>query len=125
MLDERPDDGTGWRADVSVNWKPSSNFSLSLGPQYMGETDRLQWVTKVDDPLMTSTYGSRYVFRPPRPEDRRAEVRLNWTFTPRLTLQAYLQPFLGVGTFQPVQGAGPAEKPGLSLLWRRRVDHRL
>jgi hypothetical protein len=27
------------------------------------------------------------------------EIRLNWIFTPRLSLQAYLQPFLGVGDF--------------------------
>jgi hypothetical protein len=99
MLEERPDDGTAWRAEVSANWKPSSNFSLSLGPQYMGETTGLQWVTKADDPLMTSTYGSRYVFGHLDQRIVATELRLNWTFTPRLTLQAYLQPFLGVGTY--------------------------
>jgi hypothetical protein len=99
MVFERPEDGTEWSAQVSLNWKPSSNFSLSVGPQYMGETTGLQWVTKVDDPLMTSTYGSRYVFGHFDQRIVAAELRLNWTFTPRLTLQAYLQPFLGVGTY--------------------------
>ena len=28
-----------------------------------------------------------------------AEIRLNWTFTPRLSLQAYLQPFIAVGAY--------------------------
>jgi hypothetical protein len=28
-----------------------------------------------------------------------AEIRLNWTFTPRLSLQAYLQPFIAAGAY--------------------------
>ncbi|MBE0713399.1 MAG: hypothetical protein IH583_13565, partial [Candidatus Aminicenantes bacterium] len=27
------------------------------------------------------------------------EIRVNWTFTPRLSLQAYLQPYIGTGDF--------------------------
>jgi hypothetical protein len=48
---------------------------------------------------MTSTYGTRYVFGYLDQKIVAAVVRFNWTFTPRLTLQAYLQPFLGVGTY--------------------------
>jgi len=99
MIYQRPDDGTDWQAEVSLNWKPSSNFSLSFGPEYMGELTGIQWVTKVNDPLMTPTYGARYIFGHLDQRIVAAEVRLNWTFTPRLTLQAYLQPFLGVGTY--------------------------
>jgi len=99
MLYRRPDDGTDWRAEVTIDWKPSANFSLSAGPQYMGEITGIQWVTHVDDPIMTSTYGARYVFGHLDQRIVAAELRLNWTFTPRLTLQTYLQPFLGVGTY--------------------------
>jgi hypothetical protein len=99
MIYRRPDDGTDWRAQAFINWKPSANFSLSAGPEYMGETTGLQWVTEVEDPLMTSTYGTRYVFGHIDQRVVAAELRLNWTFTPRLTLQAYLQPFLAVGTY--------------------------
>jgi Domain of unknown function (DUF5916) len=98
-LFRRPDDGTDWLAQISLNWKPSSNFSLSVGPEYMGETTGLQWVANIDDPLMTSTYGARYLFGHLDQRIVAAELRLNWTFTPRLTLQAYVQPFLGVGTY--------------------------
>jgi hypothetical protein len=99
MIYRRPDDGTEWQAELSLNWKPSSNFSLSIGPEYMGETTGVQWITKVDDPMMMPTYGARYVFGHLDQRIVAAELRLNWTFTPRLTLQAYLQPFLGVGTY--------------------------
>jgi hypothetical protein len=95
----RPDDGTEWQAEISLVWKPRSNFSLSLGPEFMGEKSEIQWVTRVGDPLMTSTYGTRYIFGHIDQKIVAAELRLNWTFTPRLSLQAYLQPFIGVGTY--------------------------
>jgi hypothetical protein len=56
-------------------------------------------VTRVDDALMTSTYGRRYVVAAIEQKVIGSEVRLDWTFTPRLTLQAYLQPYLAVGTY--------------------------
>jgi hypothetical protein len=99
MLYDQPDTGTQWQAEVDVRWRPSSNFSLSLGPEFMRERTEIQWVTKVDDPLMTATYGSRYVFGHIDQQVVAATIRFNWTFTPRLTLQGYLQPFLGVGTY--------------------------
>ena len=49
--------------------------------------------------LMTATYGSRYVFGHIKQQIVSAELRLNWTFTPALSLQAYLQPFIGVGHY--------------------------
>jgi hypothetical protein len=100
MVSRRPQNGTEWQAQLNVRWKPRSNLSLSIGPQYSGETTRIQYVTSVVDPLMTSTYGSRYVFGSLNQKVIAAEFRLNWTFTPRLTLQAYLQPFLGVGKYK-------------------------
>jgi hypothetical protein len=99
MVYRRPDDGTEWQTELSLNWKPSSNFNLSIGPQYMGETTGIQWIMNVEDPYMTSTYGARHVFGHLDQKVVAAELRLNWTFTPRLTLQAYIQPFLAVGSF--------------------------
>jgi hypothetical protein len=48
---------------------------------------------------MAATFGGRYVFGRIEQKLVAAEVRLDWTFTPRLTLQAYLQPFLAVGSY--------------------------
>jgi len=92
-------DGNGWSAGFSVRWKPAANVSLSVGPMYAYETTETQWVGRFSDPLMTSTYGKRYVFAHLEQKVVSAEVRLNWTFTPRLSLQAYLQPFIGVGVY--------------------------
>ena len=94
-----PGDEHGWNAQVDVRWKPSDNVSFSIGPQYMVESNQTQWVGRFGDPLMTSTYGARYVFAHIDQKIVSAEIRLNWTFTPRLSLQAYLQPFIAVGAY--------------------------
>ena len=95
----RPDFGQEWTVSTFLRWKPGSNLSLSAGPILSRETNPIQWVTIVHDPLMTATFGSRYVFGHIDQRMVATEVRLNWTFTPRLTLQAYLQPFLAVGRY--------------------------
>ena len=88
-----------WQGQLSARWKPGSNVSLSVGPTLTIEKNELQWVTRVGDPLMTSTYGSRYVFGRIDQKVLGSEIRLDWTFTPKLTLQAYMQPFLAVGHY--------------------------
>jgi len=57
-------------------------------------------VRGVDDALMTATYGRRYVFGRIDQKVLGSDIRLDWTFTPKLTLQAYLQPFIAVGRYE-------------------------
>ncbi len=84
---------------IGLRWKPAPNISFSLGPSLGYERNALQWVTRVSDATMTSTFGRRYVFGRLEQKTISADIRLDWTFTPRLSLQAYLQPFLAVGKF--------------------------
>jgi len=96
---QRPRSSEEWNGQISARWKPGSNFSLSIGPTIGFERNDIQWVTKIDDPLMAATYGARYVFARIDQKVLGSEVRLDWTFTPKLTLQAYLQPYLAVGRY--------------------------
>jgi hypothetical protein len=96
---QRPRATEEWGAEFSARWKPGSNFSLSVGPTLETFKHDIQWVTRVTDELMTATYGRRYVFAKIDQKVIGSEVRLDWTFTPRLTLQAYLQPYLAVGKY--------------------------
>ncbi len=84
---------------LEFRWKPSSNFSISLQPAYSTSYDVAQWVTGVDDELMTDTYGRRYVFGTIDQKTISSSIRLNWIFSPKLSLQAYIQPFIAVGTY--------------------------
>ena len=49
---------------------------------------------------MTSTYGVRYVLSDIVQKTLAVEIRAGWTFTPRLSLQAYLQPYIGTGDYR-------------------------
>ncbi|MCJ7485716.1 MAG: DUF5916 domain-containing protein, partial [Candidatus Aminicenantes bacterium] len=96
---QRPRSSEEWNGQLSVRWKPGSNFSLSVGPTIGFERNDIQWVTKVTDAAMASTNGARYIFAHIDQKVLGAEIRLDWTFTPKLTLQAYLQPFVAVGHY--------------------------
>jgi hypothetical protein len=87
-------------ASLSLRWKPNSNISLSVSPSYRYGYGTAQWVTRIDDPLMSDTYGSRYVFANIDQKTLSCTIRLNWIFTPRLSLQAYIQPFIAVGSYR-------------------------
>jgi hypothetical protein len=94
-----PSGGYNWSLGGGITWKPSANFSLSAAPSYTWRYSEGQWVRSVIDPLKTSTYGVRYVLADIHQKTLPIEVRINWTFTPRLSFQAYLQPYIGTGDF--------------------------
>lgn len=95
----RPSEGYDYTCNLLVRWKPRTNISLSVGPMVEFSRGEVQWVTKVTDPLMTSTYGARYVFGRIDQKVLGSEIRLNWIFTPKLSLQLYLQPYLAIGKY--------------------------
>ncbi len=80
-------------------WKPRSNVSFSIEPEFAIIRSHRQWVANVADPLMTATYGRRHVFAQLDQKVLSAEMRLNWIFSPRISLQAFLQPLLAVGAY--------------------------
>lgn len=94
-------EGGSWRYEFSprLTWNPGGNFSLSIGPNYERGHTVAQYVTTVEDEYMTETYGSRYVFGAIDQRTLSCSIRLNWIFSPRLSLQAYIQPFIAVGAY--------------------------
>ena len=86
-------------AGPELLWKPRSNVSLSLEPEFEIVRTRRQWVANIDDPLMTATCGRRHVFAFLDEKVLSAELRLNWIFSPRISLQAFIQPLLAVGAY--------------------------
>lgn len=82
---------------LGATWKPVSNISVSAAPELMWNQDWLRWVGDFDDPTATSTFGTRYVFAELYQTELSASLRLNWTFTPKLSLQIYAQPLISSG----------------------------
>jgi hypothetical protein len=107
-------DGSG--LDLSfgpeLRWKPRSNVSLSLHPEIETVHTLRQWVANIDDPRLTPTFGRRHVFASLDEKVLSAEVRLNWIFSPRISLQVFLQPLIAVGAYS---GFKELAQPATSL----------
>ncbi len=82
-----------------LSWKPSNNFWGSISLEYTVTREMAQWVANIQDEWMTDTYGTRYVFSELDQKTLSCSIRFNWTFNPKLSLQAYLQPFISVGAY--------------------------
>jgi hypothetical protein len=95
-----PDGGYNWSLSFALTWKPAERVTLSVGPSYNFRYSQGQWVTKIVDALMTPTYGVRYILSDIVQKTLPVEIRAGWTFTPRLSLQAYLQPYIGTGDYR-------------------------
>jgi len=79
--------------------KPASNIFVQLSPTFSYDEDDAQYVVAVDDPTATDFFGSRYVFGAIRTRTLSLSTRVNWTFTPDLTLQLFAQPFVASGKY--------------------------
>ena len=86
-------------AYLSLTWKPNTQLTFSFGPQYTVNDDNLQWVGNFDDQFAVNTYKTRYVFGTIKQHTLSTNIRLNWTFSPTVSLQLFLQPFFAVGEY--------------------------
>jgi len=84
--------------DVSV--RPLPSLRLSFGMRRSWQDTRHQWVDNVDDPAMTATYGTRHVFGRMDYDELSFPTRVDWTFTPKLTLQSYIQPLFATARYE-------------------------
>jgi hypothetical protein len=84
---------------LTLELLPVSALKLSFSPRYSWSQDESQYYDEIVDPLMTPTYGSRYIFADLEYREFSMETRIDWTFTPKLTLQAYIQPLFAVGAY--------------------------
>lgn len=82
-----------------VQWKPNTQLSFSIGPEINLNDENRQWVGNFTDAKAANTYGTRYVFSSLQQKTISANIRLNWTFTPAITLQLFLQPLFAVGDY--------------------------
>ncbi len=85
--------------ETSIEWKPASNFSLQFIPSYERFKTPAKWIDNFDDPLASSTYGTRYLFGKFDQKTFSSSIRMNWTFTQALSLQLYAQPLVSSGKY--------------------------
>lgn len=84
---------------AGVNVRPATFMQISFNPEFVHQVDVDQYITAVNDANATHTYGSRYVFSDIEQTVVSASLRLNWTFTPTMSIQTYVRPFIATGRF--------------------------
>lgn len=92
----------GWIRSVNgdLSIRPASSLRITLEPGIKWNRDQAQYVTAESDPLATDTYGARYVFAQIDQTTLNLDARVDWTFSPKLSLQYYMQPLVVSGDYR-------------------------
>ncbi len=96
-------DRAGGRATelgVELDWRPLPALRLRVEPELAWNEIVDQYVAARDDALATATAGRRYVFGDVTQREARLNVRVDWTFSPFVSLQAFVQPFASAGRYR-------------------------
>jgi hypothetical protein len=88
-----------YNMDGEIRWKVASNLSVSLVPGFSRSHDDVQWIDNVDDPQASATYKRRFIFATLDQRTLSSDIRVNWTFTPELSLQVFMQPLISYNAF--------------------------
>ena len=94
------DENGGWERNLELSFslRPGDRWEMSFDPAWSRGTDTRQFVT-TEGNGRPETFGTRYVFAHVDLSEVSGQFRLNYTFTPNLTLETYLEPFAASGRF--------------------------
>jgi hypothetical protein len=81
-----------------VTFRPGSRWELSLSPRWSHSVNSRQYIDTQsgNNPL---TYNERYIFSYIERSQLRTQLRLNFAFTPDMTLEMYAEPFAASGRY--------------------------
>jgi hypothetical protein len=94
-------DSRSWRLSMGPNWQPTDRLEFSLRPSYRSTRDFAQWIENADED--GDGADDRYVFGELDNWVLDMTLRAACTFTPRLSLQLYMQPFVTAGDYGAVK----------------------
>jgi hypothetical protein len=96
-------DGFYHSLNLFLTMRPSSNVSITIGPGYVFNSSKAQWVEDNNNPISdisaVSTYGKGYIFADLNYKELSAQIRVNWTLTPVLSFQMFVQPLFATGDY--------------------------
>ncbi|MFW6206102.1 MAG: DUF5916 domain-containing protein, partial [Gemmatimonadota bacterium] len=87
-------DGRSFSVGPGVTVRPANNADLYLGPRFSWNRNPIQYVSRA-----TATGESRWLLGTVEQSTVALTTRLNYTFSPTLSLQLYAQPFVSVGDY--------------------------
>ncbi len=91
--------GWGGSYSLSAQYLPTSSMSFTFGPSWNNSNSLLQYVGAFADPTATPFFGTRYVLSSIEQRQIEFDTRASVTFTPRMTFELYVQPFIASGHY--------------------------
>jgi len=95
--------GWSFNPSLNINWKAMRTLNASINLEFSRVHQEAQYIATVADPEAIQTFGSRYVFGTLDQKQLATTLRLNCTFTPKLSFQLYLQPLLSTGAYAGIK----------------------
>lgn len=95
------DDKRSYDYDVDINLRirPASNIEFSIGPSYAYQVKDAQWVELIEENI-NGKIKNHYVYGELTTRTLDFTTRANISFTPTLSLQFYVQPFITIGDYK-------------------------
>jgi hypothetical protein len=97
--ESRPDGSWEGQGSVSLTFKPLPSLEIRVGPEFTRSLTATQYVRTVTDPAVTAMYGKHYVFGAIDQTELVMDTRVNVILSPKMSIQAYIQPLLSVGRY--------------------------
>lgn len=85
---------TSFNVDAGATIQARSNIDLSINPSWSARDDPMQYVDQIDD-----GQTKHFILAHIKQRVTSMTLRMNWTFSPHLSLQAYAQPFVAAGNY--------------------------
>jgi len=86
--------GNSQKYSPELELHPMPALFVEFQPSIQKIRDMAQYVVARSDPNATATFGSRYLFGTLDQHVLSLDTRVNWTFSPKLSFQLYLQPLV-------------------------------
>lgn len=84
---------------IELTIRPSSALRVSVEPTYERATYTHQYLRQAADSTARETFGTRYVFGELAYNQLSLNTRVDWTFSPTLSLQMFAQPLVADGEY--------------------------
>jgi len=83
----------------NVEMRPAPQVQLQLRPRFSKQSDGAQYVLQTPTLPFEPTFGRRYFFGELNQQTLSLQARVNYAFSPSLSLQVYAQPLLSSGDY--------------------------
>ncbi|HEX2781355.1 MAG TPA: DUF5916 domain-containing protein, partial [Gemmatimonadaceae bacterium] len=91
--------GYSKEASIKIDFRPTSNVHVNVGPAFEQLYDTERWVRTIADTTANATFDRRYVLAALRQNTLSLETRMDVTVSPTLSFVMYVQPFVSAGRY--------------------------